>query len=295
MYLKKLYFLLILSLLTVWAYCGNMTFCVLDVGQGLCCAVISPDRHCMVFDCGSVGSKKNPNNSAPYKYALAPYLKENGIKKVDYLVLSHPNTDHYSGFPDLVSNYPIGTYIKNGFSSSSVTYNELQKSLAKKKLKAQVAKSGQAFSLGTSVKCTVLAPFGGKATGSDNDQSVMIRLVYGNTSFLLSGDATAYEERQLVRIYGKSLGSSVLLCGHHGSKYSTCLDFLAKVKPKAAVISCGQNNSYGHPAKDTLDRLNRIKCKVYRTDKDGSVTIISDGKKLTVKKGKKADKNKFNF
>lgn len=292
--MKKLYLIFIVLLLSVSAFCKEMTFSVLDVGQGLCCVIISPDRHCMVFDCGTQGSRKNPVNKSPFSNVLDPYLKENAIKKIDYLCLSHPNTDHYSGFPELVKKYPIGKYIKNGFKSDTPAYNELMKTLAKKNLSAQVARAGQTFMLGSDVKCTVLSPIHNYETKNDNDQSLIIRVQYKKTSFLLMGDASSKAEREAVKKYGRGLASTVLLAAHHGSNSSSCYDFLIKVSPKAAIISCGFNNRYGHPHQEVLKRLKQIRCNIYRTDLMGAIVCRSDGNRITVSKSKrKSKKNKF--
>lgn len=293
--MKKLYLIFIILLLSVSAFCGNLKFAVLDVGQGLCCVLISPDRHCMVFDCGTSGSKKNPANISPFTYVLDPYLKENAVSKIDYLALSHPNTDHYSGFGELIKKYPIGKYIKNGFKSDTPTYNELMKTMAKKHLSAQVARSGQSFSLGRDVNCRILSPISGKETKDDNDQSLIIRATYGKTSFLITGDASAKAEKAVAKKYGNTIASTVLVASHHGSNSSSCYDFLYKVKPKATVISCGVNNRYGHPHPKTLERLKNVKSKVYRTDTQGAIIMESDGKKITVSTSKKKKNTKFRF
>ena len=293
--MKKLILTLLLFILLTSAYCKNLTVAVLNVGQGLCCVVISPDNHCMVFDCGTMDSKKFATNRNVFNNVLKPYLAENNIKAIDYLSLSHPNTDHYSGFPDLVKAYKIKKYLKNGFKADNYTYNNLQKELKKKNLSATVARGGLNFSLGPSVNVLVLAPLDNRETKNDNDQSLMMKLTYKNTSFLLSGDATAYEERLVAARWKKQLSSDVLLVAHHGSKYSSCNEFLRYVKPQAAIISCGKNNKFGHPHAQTLDRLKNFKAKIYRTDKQNSIICSSDGQKITIKPvgNKKSLTNKY--
>ena len=290
--MKKLYFIILLIFLSVCVFGKDFTLGILDVGQGLCCVVISPDNHCLVYDCGTMNSKDLNKNKDVYKRILAPYLKDYNIKKIDCLVLSHPNLDHYSGFFDLMDNYKIEKYIKNGYKSESKTYNELMKLMAKKNLKTIVAKPNYYFYLGKDVKCTVLSPYSVFKPKDDNDLCVMMRVEYKKTSFLLTGDSSDTCEKYLAKV-NKNIKSNVLIVSHHGSKYSSANSFLNSVKPQISIISCGKNNRYGHPHQAVLNRLKKIKSHIYRTDKDGSVICRSDGKKISVYK--KNYKSKFLF
>ena len=231
-------------------------------------------------------------NALAFDNVLEPYLKDNKIKKIDYLVLSHPNLDHYSGFENLVNTYKVNMYVKNGFASDSKAYNTLQKTLAKKKLKAVAARAGMNFSLGNEVKWEILSPINNDYSNEDNDLSVIMLVTYKGKKILVTGDASGKAEEGIVKKYGKGLKSDVLLVSHHGSKHSSVASFIRTVHPKIAVISCGVNNSYGHPHSQVLQKLNKIKAKIYRTDKQGSVIIKIYNKKITVKKMGKKKQNK---
>lgn len=291
--MKKISLIFIILFISICAFGRDFSLTLLDVGQGLSCVVISPDNHCLVFDCGTIDSSKYKTNMGIFDRTLDPYLRENGINKIDYLVLSHPNTDHYSGFPHLINTYSVGTYIKNGFSADNYYYNELQKALAKKHLKAKIARYNNVFYLGKEVKCKILSPMDNIETEDDNDQSVMIRVEYKNNSFILTGDISAKGERKVSKRYKTQLKSDVLVVAHHGSKYSSTYEFLNAVRPKVSLISCGKNNRYGHPHADTLKRLKNVGSKVYRTDTMGGIKCVFKNNKLIITKYKKNNNLKF--
>ncbi len=283
--MRKVLFVIFFLFLVLNLYGKDMSLAVLDVGQGLCCVVISPDDRCMVFDCGTVTNQQWKDNMAVFDKVLNPYLKSNHIKKIDYLVLSHPNFDHYSGLVGLLQKYPLVRYIKNGDTTNTIVYKLFQKELSKKMQKGlfvSTAKAGLTYKLGSSVSFTVLSPSYRFKTDNDNDLSVMVKVVYKDVSFILTGDATQVAEKQTVKMFGENLKSQVLVVGHHGSHTSSSPEFLSKVRPKIAIISCGKKNSYGHPHRATLSILKRLKIKVYRTDQKGSVICKTNGKSITV-------------
>ena len=268
-------------------YGKDLQMAVLDVGQGLCCVVISPDNHCMVFDCGTTTNQRWKDNMAVYDKVLNPYLKKNNVKKIDYLILSHPDFDHYCGLVGLLQKYPVSRYINNGGKSDTIVYKLLEKELQKKikkGMKVYVGKGGDQYYMGLNVKITLLAPPYKFKSKDKNDLSVMAKVQYGDISFLLTGDCTHISEEKVLRSFGNSLKSQVLVVGHHGSHTSTSYSFLKKVRPKIALISCGRGNPYGHPHREVLADLKRIKANVYRTDKEGSIICKTNGKNITVER-----------
>ena len=287
--MKRFILLLLFLFLSLNIYGKGAELCVLDVGQGLCCIVTSPDNHTMIFDCGTSSNQRWKDNMAVFQDSLLPYLKKKNIKNIDYVILSHPDFDHYCGLVGLLQKYSVGKYIENGDFSTTIVYKELEKEIKKKSDKRKgfvtVAQAGYWFNLGSDIKFTILSPPYKFKKANDNDISLALRVVYKDTSFVLTGDATQTAEKVMVRGFGRTLKSSVLVVGHHGSHTSTSREFLKIVKPKIAIISCGKNNQYGHPHKEVLTNLKRGKAKIYRTDTDGGVLCISDGKNITVKTG----------
>ena len=286
--MKRLVLLIFFLFLCLNIYGKDFELCVLDVGQGLCCVVISPDNHTLVFDCGTSSNQRWKDNMAVSGDVLIPYLKKKNIKNIDYVILSHPDFDHYCGLVGLLGKYSVGRYIKNGDTTSTIVYKELLKEIKKKSDKNKrfevTAKAGYWYNLGSYVKFYVLSP-PYNFRGNENDMSLSVRVVYKDTAFLLTGDATRKAETEMVRLYGKALKSQVLVVGHHGSRTSSSMEFLKTVKPKITLISCGKGNQYNHPHKETLSNLKRAKVKVYRTDTDGGVLCSSNGKTVSVKTG----------
>lgn len=212
---------------------------------------------------------------------VAEYLNRRGVKKLDYVVNTHPDDDHIGGLAEIVRQYPIGRYLAPELSAALIpkgeAYRNVQEELKKKKLSATVPKQGESFLLGDA-KVSVLAPV--KTGESTNNNSIVLRLTFGDTSFLLMGDAQKEEESDLLES-GSELSADVLKVGHHGSSTSTTEALLNAVKPKYAVISV-TNDTSGLPKKDTLKRLDAAGTKVYRTDISGTVIFLSDGSNITV-------------
>jgi len=164
------------------------------------------------------------------------------------------------------------------------TFLNLVKYLNNQNVAITVPKNGNTFKLG-SADVTVIGPVGKIA--DTNNSSIVIRMVYGKNSFIFMGDAEYEEESQIIRNY-KNIYSDLIKIGHHGSALSTSQELLAAISPKYAVISVGQDNSYGHPVQEILDRINATNATIYRTDLQGDITVISDGKKLTITTEKNA-------
>lgn len=293
--MKKTIFTILILLFATCIFAQNLDMCVLDVGQGSCVVFITPDKKVMVFDCGTSSSKDYNFNKQIFQRVCFPYLKSKGVNKIDLLVLSHPHTDHYSGFFELLDNMKVDSYLKSGYSSNMASYNDLMNSFSKKHMKVITAVNGRQFKLGKKVKGTIFAPIRNVRFIDGNSNSIVLKLEYKSTSFLLTGDATKETEEFLVAKYGNSLDSDVLVAGHHGSKDASSTIFLNKVKPKVSIISCGFHNKYSNPNKETLSRLNRVNSRIYRTDLDGAVTISSDGKKIIIKKIKKQRNIKLKY
>lgn len=238
----------------------------LDVGQGDS-ALITCGGQSMLIDAGD--DTKGT--------AIQNYLKKQKIDKLDYLILTHPDADHIGGAPVIITKFKIDKVFVSNYEKDNKTYQKLIQALDYKRLKYTVPKSGEQYTLGTA-KITMLAPNG--KYDNPNDASIALLIKNGNSSFLFTGDAGKEAEADILK-NGIDISADVYKAGHHGSKYSTSKDFLKAVNPTYAVISCGENNSYGHPHAATLNTFRANNVKVYRTDEDGTIIATSDGKKIT--------------
>lgn len=205
------------------------------------------------------------------------YLKKQNIKSLDYLVLTHPDADHIGGAPVIITKFDINKVFVSNFEKDNRTYQKLIQALDYKRLKYETPKVGAQYSLG-SATITILAP--NKEYNNPNDSSISLIVQNGNNKFLFSGDAGETAEQDILD-NNSDISADVYKVGHHGSKYSTSQDFFKAISPTYAVISCGENNSYGHPHAETLNTLRMNDVKVYRTDEDGTIIATSDGKNIT--------------
>lgn len=242
----------------------------IDVGQGDSILVQINDKN-LLLDAGDTAHKEK----------LVTYLKNQGVKKLNYVIATHPHEDHIGGMTAVINNFNVDKFYAPKITSSTKTFENMIDALKKKNNKINVAKAGVSFNLDDKVECEMLAP---NSTKYDdlNNYSAVIKITYGNTKFLFMGDAQKLSEKEIL-LNKSDLSCDVLKVGHHGSSTSTSKEFLDKVTPKIAVISCGKDNDYGHPHKETLASLKSINSKIYRTDLDGSILLISDGSKVVKK------------
>jgi len=212
---------------------------------------------------------------------VAEYLNRRGVKKLDYVVNTHPDDDHIGGLSEIIQKFPVdhyfAPYIPTNLIPMSEEYLGVQKALKQKNVSTITPKHGDSFLLG-SLKIKILAPV--KTGDSTNNNSIVLRLSYGATSFLLMGDAEKEEESDLVAS-GAELSANVLKVGHHGSSTSTTSALLHAVKPQYAAISVADDTNH-LPKNDVLERLNVVGAKILRTDISGTLIFMSDGKNITV-------------
>ena len=252
---------------------GYLRVHFIDVGQGDS-ILIQAGEHAMLVDAGT-------NESGG---TVTDYLHSLNLTKLDYLIGTHPHEDHIGGLDDVILSFAIGTVIMPDVSHTTRTYEDVLDALLEKNLTVSSPQPGEAFSLGDA-SFTILSPSAeiaaeAQEVGDLNNLSVGIRLVYGSTAFVLCGDAESVSEEAMVQS-GLPLKADVLKAGHHGSSTSTCGSFLDAVDPDYAVISCGKDNSYGHPHQETLDRLHAAGVSVFRTDEQGTVIAVSDGASIS--------------
>ena len=274
--------LLTLALLAVAGYAayriwdvsqGGLAVYFVDVGQGDG-AVVVCDGKTLVIDGGP------PESGVKMVDILQNTLH---VSTVDVMIGTHPHADHIGGLPDVIGAFKVKKLYSPVDEFEAKPFEAMKRAADAKKLKITVPQAGQRFSLG-SAKVEFLAPLG--IYDNVNDISLVVKITYGQTTFLFTGDAERPSEYDMADSDEK-LSATVLKVGHHGSNTSSTYVFLRKVMPTYAVISCGRDNSYGHPHAEVLSRLADVGATVYRTDERGTITCRSNGEKVTFKTEKR--------
>ncbi len=247
----------------------SVTF--LNVGQGDCEIIQLADGRVILIDCGESEQWKT----------VATYLDKENIETIDYCIATHPHSDHMGGMSYIIERYNIGEFYMPNAVGTTRVYDAMLDALEDKDAAVLEASAGTVMIDEDSVKAEFLAPVSDEYDDLNN-YSAVLKLTYGDTSFIFSGDAEEKSEKEMIKKYSASLKSDVLKVGHHGSSTSSCDEYLDAVDPEYAVISCGKDNSYGHPHDETLEALSRRGIKTYRTDEDGTVVMKTDGVKITV-------------
>lgn len=245
---------------------SDMEVHFIDVGQGDATLVKCGDA-AMLIDAGE-GSKGT---------LIQNYLQKQGVKKLDYLVLTHSDSDHIGGAPVIVTKFEIDRVFVSDFEKDNQTYRKLIQALDDKNIQAVTPKAGDEYAL-ADASFRILGPV--QAYDDPNNASLVIWLENGENSFLFTGDAKEEAELDILDT-GTDVKADVYQAGHHGSRSSSAEKFLDAVNPEAAVISCEEGNFYGHPHAQTLNNLRSRGIKLYRTDEQGSIIAKSDGKKIT--------------
>jgi competence protein ComEC len=271
------YVLAFLLLLNIFAWLAVFDLCearflrvtFFDVGQGDAILIETPGRNRILIDGGpdSVVLEKLSENLPSWD------------RTIDLLVLTHPDSDHVTGLIHVLSNYKVENILWTGVLKEDVVFKKWQELVEKENARIFTAKAGQKI-IAPGTDAEILFPFEsleGEQVKDANNLSVVLKLYFGEISFLFTGDIYESTERKLVE-KGIDIDSDILKVGHHGSKTSTCEEFAREVLPEVAVISAGKDNNYGHPHKETLDTLGKYDITIFRTDLQGDIKIISDGK-----------------
>ncbi|HHX24375.1 MAG TPA: MBL fold metallo-hydrolase [Thermoanaerobacterales bacterium] len=279
-YIKTLILFLIISILFLCTGCNDTSHLseafevhFLDVGQADA-ALIVCDGKTMLIDGGNVGDSN----------LIYSVLRKKGITYLDYIICTHPHEDHVGGLSGALEAAKAGRVFCSMDSYDSRAFQNFANYVKKQELELEFPPIGETISLG-SASVEFLGPQ--QIYEDTNEMSIVVRIVYGETSFLFTGDAGRTSELDMLAS-GSELRSSVLKVGHHGSYTSTSYVFLREVMPKYAIISVGKDNDYGHPHEEVMSRLRDAEVTVYRTDIHGDIICSSDGENIRFK----TDKNK---
>lgn len=237
----------------------------IDVGQADS-ILIQVNGKNLLIDAGSLKSKDK----------LVSYLKKQGVKKLDYLIATHPHEDHIGGMNSIIKNFAIGELFAPKKIADTKSFENMVSALNGKRI--TTAAAGVKLNLGANLDCEMLAP-NSDSYEDVNNYSAVIKLTYKNNKFLFMGDAQKLSEEEII-ISNTDISCDVLKVGHHGSSTSSSKDFLDKASPKIAVISSGRDNQFGHPHKETITELKKRNYTIYRTDIDGTIVLTSDGNSI---------------
>lgn len=249
---------------------GVLTLSVLDVGQGDALYVESPTGVQLLVDAG-------PDEAV--LYAL-PEVMPSLDRTLDAVIATHPDADHIAGVSSVLERYEVGLYISPGIAKTAATAKTLEATIDEKNIPRLLARRGMTFDVGGGASLEILYPdhdVSNLPNEKVNEGGIVARVRYGTTEALLMADVGKGVETRLLELEGEDIDSDILKLGHHGSKYSSAQTFVSAVSPDVALISVGADNSYGHPAPQTLSTLRNAGAQIFRTDEKGTVTCRSDG------------------
>lgn len=241
----------------------------IDVGQGDA-ILIEHQGYIMLIDGGDRGQGQ----------IVVNYLKDLNITHIDTMVGTHPHADHIGGLIDVLQNFSVGEVVDPGVVHTSKTFEDYLTLIDENDIKFIQGRAGMKTNVASGFYYEILHPQN-PSSRRLNDASIVIRLTYGKTSFLFTGDAEIPSEKEILE-RNSNLTSQILKIGHHGSSTSTSEEFFNKVLPQTAIIMVGEGNRYGHPHKEILEFLENSNIDVYRTDLHGTIIITTDGENYSV-------------
>lgn len=243
----------------------------LDVGQGDSIFIELPNNETMLIDAAESYQSENIIN----------YLKNLNYQKIDYVIGTHPHTDHIGGLKDIINTFEIGKIYMPKVVSTTKTYENLLMAIKEKNLKINTAKAGTSIIDTNALKINILAPNNSTYTELNN-YSVVTKITYGTTKFLFMGDAEKLSENEIK----ENVSADVIKIGHHGSNTSSSINFIKKVNAKYGIISVGLNNKYNLPKEETITNWENSGTKIYLTSINGTITAISDGTNIKIESEK---------
>jgi competence protein ComEC len=253
---------------------AELSVVFLDVGQGDSILICAPNGQVMLIDGGRSIDLANQ--------VILPQIKAWGASQVDVLVVTHPDADHISGLVGVLENFPVKLAALTGDQHTTQIYERLLTDIRDKSIQALQVRTGTTLPFDPAVKLEVLSPDDEFVNHDNtNDGSIVLKLTYGQTSFLFTGDAEMSANRAMLQ-RGADVRATVLKLGHHGSRTSTDENWLRAVQPQLGIISVGADNSYGHPHAEVIAALDQLGIQYLRTDEHGTITVVSDGAQLRV-------------
>ena len=249
---------------------GDLKLHFIDVGQGDSCLVVTPTHQTMLVDSGG-----NDNYDIG-KNTLHPYLLNRGITTIDYIMISHFDTDHCKGFEYLLEHMKVKHILMSKQTTMSENYKKITSLAKANNIPMHTVRQGQVMKLDKYTKVEILSPKKGQNATDMNDTSIVARLTCYHTSIVFTGDASQEIETAMLKESKNKVRATILKVGHHGSKTSTSEAFLKAVNPKIALIGVGENNKFGHPTQEVLDKLQKNNIKVYRTDQMGEISVTAN-------------------
>lgn len=236
----------------------------------------TPGGAAMLVDCGPAWEGDDAG-----RRTILPYLRSQSIQKLDALFFTHPDLDHVGGAPSILRRLNVKRVIAGGDNWGENAHPLLFRILRERRLKLTQLTRGRCVDIGDGVKLHILNPNDGKRT-TDNEDSLVLRLEYGKSSLLLTGDAGAEAETNMLH-NGEYLSSQIIKIAHHGSRFGSTERFLKAVRPQAAIIMVGKRNRFGHPSPAVMERLEGMHVRIFRTDRNGAITAETDGKSWRIR------------
>lgn len=264
---------LILINFIIYIFPQKLRIFFIDVGQGDSTLIITPDKKTVLVDGGGsdsfdVGEK-----------VLLPYLLDRRILKVDYVLISHFDTDHCGGILTIMEKVKVKNIIISEQAEHSENYERFKKLMIHKKIRLIEVKKGDKIKIGRYSEFKILFPTSGLLSENPlNNNSIVAQFNYNNFKMLFTGDIEKLAEQQILKTEKAEIRADILKVAHHGSKTSSIPEFIKAVRPKIALIGVGKNNTFGHPNQQTIKNLENIKCRIYRTDLQGEIIIKIDQK-----------------
>ena len=246
---------------------GNIKISYINVGQADSILIQQNGKN-MLIDAGNNGDAQT----------IVNYLRQQNVSKLDYFIMTHPHEDHIGSADTIIKTFDTAKVYMPEVTTNTKTFSDVISTIKSKGLKITKPVSGSSFKLGDA-NCMILSPNRSKYDDLNN-YSIVIKIVYGSNKFIFEGDAEKISEDEILA-RGFDISADVIKIGHHGSDSSSSREYISKVKPKYAVISVGKDNDYGHPSASVMERLRAMGIKVYRTDENGTIVCMSDGKNIT--------------
>jgi beta-lactamase superfamily II metal-dependent hydrolase len=249
---------------------GNLRAYFLDVGQGDASVILVNDK-VILIDAGEIEAGDR----------VVSDLQQLGVTRIDLLVATHPHSDHIGGMQKVLAAFPVGEVLDSGTPSTSVLYERFLETIERRGIPYRVAEQGRTIDPDPALRILILSPPKERTSDDLNTNSIVLRISYGTVNLLYTGDATSAAESALLRS-GYPLDAQILKVGHHGSSGSSSAAFLSRVRPEIAVLSLGEDNPYGHPHPEAMGRLFTAGPAIYRTDRDGTILVRSNGQTFSV-------------